>query len=88
VSALIRPDILTFEDYRVQIETTGVLTAGESVGWKHGPVLYAEALENIPGAVQSAENFVANTRVAVDVRPEDFFHLLIGRITGDPGHNG
>lgn len=89
VSALIQPDILTFEDYRVQIETTGVLTAGESVGWKHGPVLYAEALENIGlGAAQSAEKFVANTRVAVDVRPEDFFHLLIGRITGDAGRNG
>jgi inosine-uridine nucleoside N-ribohydrolase len=88
VSALIRPDILTFENYHVQIETTGAITAGESVGWKHGPVNYAATLENIgPNAARSEGTFTANTKVGVDVRPAEFFHLLIERITSDTENN-
>jgi inosine-uridine nucleoside N-ribohydrolase len=84
VSALIQPDILTFENYKVKIETAGTITAGESVGWKHGPINYAAALDNIgSSSTKSDETFTANTRVGVDVRPEQFFHLLIERITGN-----
>lgn len=82
VSALIRPDILTFENYQVQIETTGTITAGESVGWKDGPVNYAAALDTIGSdSSTSVKTFTANTKVAVDVRSNEFFHLLIERIT-------
>ncbi|WP_158944189.1 nucleoside hydrolase [Granulicella sp. S190] len=88
VSALIRPDILTFESYRVQIETNGLITAGESVGWKRGPIRYAAAFENSPGATPSDETFTANTQVAVDVRPDAFFRLLVDRITGNTQNNG
>jgi inosine-uridine nucleoside N-ribohydrolase len=88
VSALIRPEILTFESYRVQIETNGLITAGESVGWKRAPVLYAAAFENIPAGAASDETFTANTKVAVDVRPDGFFGLLIDRITGNTQNNG
>jgi inosine-uridine nucleoside N-ribohydrolase len=88
VSALIRPDILTFESYRVQIETNGLITAGESVGWKHPPIRYAAAFENSPRVTPSEETFTANTKVAVDVRPDSFFRLLIDRITGNKQDNG
>jgi purine nucleosidase len=84
VSALIRPNILTFENYQVKIETDGTITAGESVGWKRGPINYAAALENIgSSSIKSDEAFTPNTKVAVDVRPEEFFHLLIERITSN-----
>ncbi|WP_158794136.1 nucleoside hydrolase [Granulicella sp. L60] len=84
VSALIRPNILTFEDYQVKIETTGTITAGESVGWKRDPINYAAALENIgPSSTKSEGTFTPNTKVAVDVRPDEFFHLLIERITSN-----
>jgi inosine-uridine nucleoside N-ribohydrolase len=88
VSALIRPEILTFESYRVQIETNGLITAGESVGWKRPPILYAAAFENSPAGAASDETFTANTQVAVDVRPDAFFGLLINRITGNTQNNG
>ena len=38
VAHLIDPTILTLKDYYVQIETTGELTAGESVGYERAPV--------------------------------------------------
>jgi len=88
VSALIRPDILTFESYRVQIETDGLITAGESVGWKRDPIRYAAAFENSPRVTSSDETFTANTKVAVDVRPGSFFRLLVDRITGNKQDNG
>jgi hypothetical protein len=72
----------------VQIEANGLITAGESVGWKRGPIRYAAALENSPDAAISDETFTANTRVAIDVRWDDFFRLLIDRITGSTQDNG
>jgi inosine-uridine nucleoside N-ribohydrolase len=82
VSSLIRPDILTFEDYRVEIETSGNTTAGESVGWKHGPARHSAPLE----MDSIAENprdlpFRANAKVATGVDSEKFFELLISRLT-------
>jgi len=47
VTAVIQPDVLTFEDYHVEIETAGNLTAGESVGWKHGALSYSAPLRAI-----------------------------------------
>jgi inosine-uridine nucleoside N-ribohydrolase len=82
VSSLIRPDILTFEDYQVEIETMGSITAGESVGWKHGPARHAAPME-ITGAAKSDSDFPfrANTKVATGVDSEKFFELLISRLT-------
>jgi len=82
VSSLIRSDILTFEDYQVEIETMGTITAGESVGWKHAPARHAAPLEINSGA-ESANGFPfrANTKVATEVDSERFFELLISRLT-------
>jgi inosine-uridine nucleoside N-ribohydrolase len=82
VSALLSADVLTFEDYRVEIETAGTLTAGESVGWRRGQVrLSAPLQENSGLASQRAGAFVPNSKVATAVRPEVFFNLLISRLT-------
>jgi inosine-uridine nucleoside N-ribohydrolase len=82
VSSLIRPDILTFEDYQVEIETMGSITAGESVGWKHAPARHAAPME-IASAAESASDFPfrANAKVATGVDSEKFFELLISRLT-------
>jgi purine nucleosidase len=82
VSALLSPNILTFEDYRVEIETAGTLTAGESVGWRRAPVHFSAPARNGPGqALDQATPFRANAKVATGVNPEAFFNLLIPRLT-------
>lgn len=82
VSALLSADVLTFEDYRVEIETAGTLTAGESVGWRSGPVRFSAPLQDTSGqASQAAGAFAPNAKVATAVRPEVFFNLLISRLT-------
>jgi inosine-uridine nucleoside N-ribohydrolase len=82
VSSLIRPDILKFEDYQIEIETTGTITAGESLGWKHAPVRYSAPMQTTgaPGSVGD-QPFRANAKVATGVDSEKFFELLISRLT-------
>jgi purine nucleosidase len=80
VSALLSPDILTFEDFHVEIETEGTLTAGESVAWSKAP-LYMSAPRQIGrDAPSSTSSFTANAKVATGVNPEAFFDLLIPRL--------
>jgi inosine-uridine nucleoside N-ribohydrolase len=79
VSCLIKPDILTFEDYHVEIETFGTITAGESVGWRHSPINYAAPVRT--SAPFPAVSFTANAKVATGVDSEKFFDLLISRLT-------
>jgi inosine-uridine nucleoside N-ribohydrolase len=82
VSALIRPDILTFEDYQIEIETSGNITAGESLGWKHGPVRYSAAMQTT-GAPGNVGDFRVNAKVATAVDSGKFFGLLLSRLTTD-----
>jgi inosine-uridine nucleoside N-ribohydrolase len=79
VSCLIDPDILTFEDYHVAIETSGTITAGESVGWKHSPISFSAPLQTAIPATNAP--FVVNASVATGVDSEKFFELLISRLT-------
>ena len=81
VSSMIDPDILTFEDYHVEIETLGSITAGESVGWKHAPLRSSAPLQTgIVGDTPPAA-FKVNAQVATGVDSEKFFTLLISRLT-------
>lgn len=82
VSALLEPDILQFEDYRIEIETAGEITAGESVGWKRGP-MYVSAPERYRSAIriEDAPDAAPNAKVATGVIPEKFFDLLISRLS-------
>lgn len=81
VSALIDPGILTFEDYHVEIETAGSITAGESVGWKRGPMRESAPLQSAGADIAEAPQFKANAQVATGVDSERFFTLLISRLT-------
>jgi inosine-uridine nucleoside N-ribohydrolase len=82
MTALLQPDILTFEDYHVEIETAGALTAGESVGWKRGALWYSAPLRaTTPEGSGSRQAYTTNARVATGVDSERFFHFLLSRLT-------
>lgn len=81
VSALIRPEILGFEDYQIDIETSGEITSGESVGWKKGPVIFAAPLQTENGNPYAHRTAIKeNAQVATQVNPDKFFNLLISRL--------
>ena len=84
LASMIDPAVVTLQDYFVDIETTGEITAGESIGYRRAPIrrsapLESEALAHASSAAD--ETFRPNTKVAVDVDPERFFRLLLARLT-------
>jgi inosine-uridine nucleoside N-ribohydrolase len=86
VAHLIDPSILTLKDDYVQIETTGELTAGESVGYEHTPIRRSPPLDTgIAPAATTADSpepeFRPNAKVATEVEPDKFFRLLLSRLT-------
>jgi pyrimidine-specific ribonucleoside hydrolase len=82
VAQLIEPSVVTLKDYFVEIETTGELTAGQSLGYAHGPVRRSPPLETgLPAADSPEPEFKPNAKVAVEVDPDKFFRLLLARLT-------
>src|SRR6267378_195946 len=82
VAQLIDPSVVTLKDFFVEIETTGELTAGQSLGYSHGPVRRSPPLETgLPSADSPEVEFKPNAKVAVEVDPDKFFRLLLARLT-------
>jgi len=82
VAQLIEPSVVTLKDFFVEIETTGELTAGQSLGYAHGPVRRSPPLETGQPAADCPEpEFKPNAKVAVEVDPDKFFRLLLARLT-------
>jgi inosine-uridine nucleoside N-ribohydrolase len=79
VSVMLDPAILTLKDYRVEIETCGTLTAGESVGYKHGEARTSAPLRN-SGEGPAEKEFGFNCKVAIEVDVSRFFDLLTTRL--------
>jgi len=85
VANLIDPGILTLRDYYVEVETQGEFTSGETVGYSYPPARKSEPLSTaLPAssAVSPDDSFRPNAKVAVEVDPDRFFRLLLGRLTG------
>ncbi len=83
VANLIDPGVLTLKDYYVEVETSGELTAGETIGYSHAPTRKSAPLETASAAADSPdEPFRPNVSVAVDVDPDRFFRLLMARLVG------
>jgi len=79
---VIDPTILTLKDYYVQIETTGELTAGESVAYSRAPMRASPPLNTALPPVESPEaGFKPNCKVAVEADADKFFRLLLSRLT-------
>ena len=85
VAHVIDPTILTLGDYYTQIETSGELTAGRSVGYANGPVRRSAPLDTGLGRVPATPEpeFRPNSKVAVEVDSSKFFQLLIPRLTAN-----
>ena len=82
VAQLIDPSVVALKDFFVEIETTGELTAGQSLGYSHGPVRRSPPLETgLPSADSPEAEFKPNAKVAVEVEPDKFFRLLLARLT-------
>ncbi|HUL34125.1 MAG TPA: nucleoside hydrolase [Candidatus Eisenbacteria bacterium] len=82
IAQLIDPSMVTLTDYFVEIETSGELTAGETVGYAHGPVRRSPPMESgLPPTEPVEAEFKSNAKVAVDVEPDKFFRLLLARLT-------
>lgn len=67
MAAVFRPDLITWEEAYVDVELTGTLTMGETVGY------FARSGKSLPHA--------PNARVSVAVDAESFIQLFIERIT-------
>jgi inosine-uridine nucleoside N-ribohydrolase len=82
IASLIDPSVVTLRDYYVQIETAGEITAGQSIGYSHGPVRRSPPLDtgDAAGAIP-VEEYKPNCKVAIGVDPDKFFNLLIPRLT-------
>jgi inosine-uridine nucleoside N-ribohydrolase len=82
VAQLIDPTVVTLKDYFVEVETSGEITAGETVGYTRGPIRRSPPLDTGLPTVETPEiEFKPNCKVAVDVDPDKFFRLLLARLT-------
>jgi inosine-uridine nucleoside N-ribohydrolase len=82
VAQLIDPSVVTLKDYFVEVETSGEITAGETVGYTRGPIRHSPPLETgLPPAETPEIEFKSNCKVAADVDPDKFFRLLLARLT-------
>lgn len=84
LASMIDPGVVTLQDYFVDIETSGEITAGESVGYRRVPFRHSAPLESEAAARQplpTDETFHPNAKVAVDVDAERFLRLLVTRLT-------
>ena len=84
VASMIDPAVVTLQDYFVEIETSGEITAGESVGYRRAPIHHSAPLDSdasVQAPPATDDVFKPNAKVAVDVDPERFFRLLISRLT-------
>ena len=84
VANLIDPGILSFKDYYVEVETQGEFTAGETVGYAYAPARKSESFvsaQATPPTSVADDSFRPNAKVAMEVDPDRFFRLLLGRLT-------
>lgn len=88
VAAFLDPGIVTTEPFYVDVETSGELTAGETLGYRvpsappQPPVRgSAPLLGSLKSSPVLRDHPEPNARVALDLNAEAFFELLIGRLS-------
>jgi pyrimidine-specific ribonucleoside hydrolase len=81
VAAFLDPRVVTLRELYVDVETTGTLTAGETVGYRKAPVRLSPPMANTP-VVQQSNWFQPNAKVALEVDVDRFLKMLIERIAG------
>ena len=82
VVACIDSSLVTTEEFFLDVETEGELTAGQTVGYRHPPIRASAPLETSDQSEIRAATVTPNAKVAVDVDAERFFELFLSRLTG------
>ncbi len=83
LASFIDPTLLKWKPYYVDVETTGELTAGETLGYRPNEAGLRGSAPTLAGTKTSTmlrDKFVPNANVAIDVDSARFFNLLIGRL--------
>ena len=83
LASFLDPSLLKWKPYYVDVETTGELTAGETLGYRPNEAGLRGSAPTLAGTKTSTmlrDKFVPNANVAVDVDSARFFNLLIGRL--------
>lgn len=82
IAAFIDSSILNRRDYYVDVETSGELTAGETVVYRRAPIRRSSPSITEPGQSHIlSQTYVPNICVGVGVDKESFFNMLIGRLS-------
>jgi inosine-uridine nucleoside N-ribohydrolase len=88
IAALLDPSIIKAAPYYVDVETSGELTAGETLGYRASDSQAPQPVRGaapLLGGLRSSpvlrDHAAANAQVAVDIDPAAFFDLLIGRLS-------
>ncbi|MES2255283.1 MAG: nucleoside hydrolase [Pseudomonadota bacterium] len=83
LASFLDPSLLKWKPYYVDVETTGELTAGETLGYRPNEAGLRGSAPTLAGTKTSTmlrDKFVPNANVAIDVDSARFFNLLIGRL--------
>jgi inosine-uridine nucleoside N-ribohydrolase len=82
VATFIDPTVVTLQELLVEVETAGVFTAGETVGYRQAPVRRSAPMASETARGDSAPIFQPNAKVALEVDAERFLRMLVERIGG------
>ncbi len=81
VGTFINPAFVTLQELYVDIETAGILTAGETIGYRKAPLRGSPPMATDPFTPPSTD-FKPNVKVALDVDADQFLKTLVDRIAG------
>jgi len=81
MGAVINPGLVTTQDMRVEVETRGEFTRGETVANRHNSTDHRVLLGD-RYVIDGIERVKPNMHVAVDVDPERFLAMFVARMAG------
>jgi inosine-uridine nucleoside N-ribohydrolase len=81
LATFIDPSLVQLQELFVDVEVSGELTAGETVGYRKAPVRRSPPMAHDPVHGDSP-GFKPNAKVALDVDSERFLNMLVSRIGG------
>lgn len=82
VAVFLDKSLVKLRDFYVDVETSGELTAGETVSYSRAPIRRSPpSVAEPPSSYVLSDTYQPNCSVAVDVDVERFFKVLIGRLT-------
>jgi len=81
VGTAIDPSVITTKEMKVEVETRGQFTRGETVANRHGTV-ERNVLHGDRYTIEALDTVQPNARVAVDSNADKFLNMLVSRIKG------